>query len=54
MAKLGRPRREGGLGRNLTIRVTHKERDEWERAARDVGLSISDWLRIAAEEKLGR
>jgi uncharacterized protein (DUF1778 family) len=54
MAKLGRPRREGGLGRNLTLRVTNKERDDWERAARDAELQLSDFIRLAVEEKLGR
>lgn len=49
-APVGRPARaESAASIRVTIRLTEQESARYEQAAKDAGLSLSDWLRGAAE-----
>jgi uncharacterized protein (DUF1778 family) len=51
--KKGRPTRAMAPARNVTVRVTPKERAAWERAAKARGLNLSDWVRLSLHDLRG-
>jgi hypothetical protein len=53
--KMGRPPRAetAALGR-YELRMTAKERDRWERAAKAEKLPLADWIRVACEDRIKR
>lgn len=50
----GRKPRAESAGKPVTLRATKEERFRWEQAAAAIELSLSEWLRVAAEEKLAK
>ena len=52
MAKMGRPPRdpEGIASKIFPVRLTDAEKDEYARAAKRAGMSLSEWLR----DRLGK
>ena len=52
MAKMGRPPRdpEGVAAKIFPVRLTDAEKDEYARAAKRAGMSLSEWLR----DRLGK
>lgn len=49
----GRKPRAGVAGKPVTLRASADERERWQAAATAQGQSLGEWLREAAEQRLG-
>lgn len=50
--KTGRPRAENPKTTQICLRCTNAERDAWTRHAREWGMSLSKYLRLALESAI--
>lgn len=47
----GRKPRAGAAGKPITFKASDAERERWEAAAEREGLTLSEWLRVAADAR---